>query len=302
MDPQKIDFFSLKVLCAVFRQRSFSAAGEGIGLSQSVVSYTIDRLRKSFDDPLFIRRGGGIVPTDRCTEIVSESEALLSGFETMVAPAKIEPDRIDRTFRISCNFFERSFVLPKIVRSLRDAAPLARLTVLQAGTDGPKLIADGMVDLLIGPMREETEHQYCRTLFRDEYVCLMDPAHQLSAVRPSLEDILSANMVEVSYGEGWTSDYLVQLDSLAKERRPAIVKVPSPGDVQRIIQGTDLIAIVPRLYAQTLEPSLHVTDLPFASSLQVDLVWTTRTHGSAVHKWFRDLVANAVRSQSPQFQ
>lgn len=216
----------------------------------------------------------------------------------MCSGPKIEPDRVDRTFRISCNFFERNFVLPKIVKSLRDAAPLARLTVLQAGTDGLRQINEGLADLLIGPMREETEHQYCRTLFRDEYVCVMDPAHQLASVTPSLDDLLNSNMVEVSYGEEWTSDYLVQLNSLARERKQAIVKVPSPGDVQRIIQGTDLIAIVPRLYAQTLEPNLHVTDLPFASSLQVDLVWTTRTHGSAVHKWFRDLVADAVRKQA----
>jgi DNA-binding transcriptional LysR family regulator len=82
LDPQKIDFFSLNVLCTVFRKRSFSGAGESLNLSQSVISYTIDRLRKTFHDQLFIRRGGGIIPTDRCTELVSQSENILSQYVT----------------------------------------------------------------------------------------------------------------------------------------------------------------------------------------------------------------------------
>ena len=294
LDPQKIDFFSLNVLCTVFRKRSFSGAGESLNLSQSVISYTIDRLRKTFHDQLFIRQGGGIIPTDRCTELVSQSENILSQFETMTSSPATPSAQINRDFKISCNFFERSFILPGIVKALRAAAPMSRLTVIQSGTDGLNHITDGTADLLIGPMRIEREHLYCRTLFRDQYVCVMDEAHPLNGTKPSLDDLLDANMVEVSYGEEWTSDYLLQLDALTKQRKTAIIRVPSPGDVHRIIQGTDLIAVVPRLYAEMLQPQLHIEELPFESNLRVDLVWTTRTHESSDHKWFRQLVANSV--------
>ncbi len=70
-DPFTLDFAALRCFRMVHALGSFSLAAESLGLSQSSVSYTIARLRDVFEDPLFVRQGGGIVPTDRCVEIVS---------------------------------------------------------------------------------------------------------------------------------------------------------------------------------------------------------------------------------------
>ena len=295
VDPYKTDLSSLRIFRAVYEQRSFSKVAETMGVNQSVVSYAIDKLRQTFSDQLFLRQGGGIVPTDRCVSIAEASSNLLDEFETMIAPQKVDPVTLDRTFRISCNFIERVLIVPLVTKALRESAPGARLSVIQAGTSGVRQLSQGSADLLIGPIRPDSDRFYCRTLVHDTYACVMDPSNALASDQLSLDQYLTANHLEVTYGDEWTSDYRAQLGSVSREILEAKVAVPSPAEIGRIVSGTDLVATIPSLYAETLKPGLHVVDFPLPSALEIDLVWSQRTQNSATQKWFRDLVVDAVR-------
>ena len=83
MDVHSVDFAALRVLRMVHAHGSFTRAAEALGSTQSAVSYTIDRLRRAFDDPLFVRQGTGTVPTERCLEIVAEAGRLLLSLEAV---------------------------------------------------------------------------------------------------------------------------------------------------------------------------------------------------------------------------
>ena len=297
-DPYKMELHSLRILRTVYELRSFSGAAEALGLSQSVVSYAIDRLRTAFDDQLFVRQGGGIVPTDRCVSIANAATNILDDFEALISPQEIVPSQIERTFRIGCNFIERVLMIPLITKALREAAPSANLKVMQAGTTGVRQLAQGSTDLLIGPIRPDSERYFCRSLVKDNYVCVMDPSNPLAGGPLTLKSYLSANRVEVSYGDEWTSDYRLQLGPQGRESVDAKVTVPSPGEIGRIIEGTDLIATIPSLYAKTLRSELAVVEFPLASTLEIDLVWSSRTHNSTTQRWFRDLVVKATKSLS----
>lgn len=297
-DPYKTDLYSLRILRTVYELRSFSGSAEALGLSQSVVSYAIDRLRTVFGDQLFIRQGGGITPTDRCVSIANAAANMLDDFEALISPQEIVPSQIERTFHVGCNFIERVLMIPLITKALREAAPLANLKVMQAGTTGVRQLAQGSTDLLIGPIRPDSERYFCRSLVKDNYVCVMDPSNPLAGGPLTLTSYLSANRVEVSYGDEWTSDYRLQLEPQGREGVDAKVTVPSPGEIGRIIEGTDLIATIPSLYAETLKSELAVVEFPLASKLEIDLVWSSRSHNSATLRWFRDLVVKAVKPLS----
>lgn len=51
-----LDFAALKTLELVYRHGSFAAAATELGMNPSSVSYTIERVRKAANDPLFIRQ------------------------------------------------------------------------------------------------------------------------------------------------------------------------------------------------------------------------------------------------------
>ncbi|WP_277869670.1 MULTISPECIES: LysR family transcriptional regulator [unclassified Shewanella] len=49
----------------VLEENSVSKAAERLGVTQSAVSHTLDKLRVTFDDPLFVRSGLSIDATRR---------------------------------------------------------------------------------------------------------------------------------------------------------------------------------------------------------------------------------------------
>ena len=62
-DHLRLDGYTLRTFITVLEETSVSKAALRLGVSQSAVSHTLDRLRLAFDDALFGRDGRGIIPT-----------------------------------------------------------------------------------------------------------------------------------------------------------------------------------------------------------------------------------------------
>jgi DNA-binding transcriptional LysR family regulator len=260
-DTLSIDFAALRMLRLVHNLQSFSKAAEMLAVNQSTVSYTIDRLRTAFRDPLFVRQGSGIVPSQASDTVV-----------------------------ISCNYYERYIILPPVIRELRTLAPNVVVEIKTAAGQGLALLKRGEADLLIGPAQVFQETLYHRTLMEDYYVCLMDAGHPLAGGPLTLDDYLQANHAVVTYGGNWRSPYLLELErrSLALNRK---LSVPSLSDLPNLLPGSDLISTVPSRFSVIFSPSIHVASCPVPARFKLGLTWTHRTHHSAFHGWVRQLIA-----------
>ena len=228
-DNLAIDFAALRMLRLVYNLQSFSKAAEVLDVNQSTVSYTIERLRTTFRDPLFVRQGGGVVPTRRCLEIVRKAGELIDAFEALVAPSEFVPSQASDIVTISCNYYERRIILPSFIRELRRLAPNVSVEVKTAAGQGVDLLKRSEADLLIGPAQVLEGHLYHRALMEDYYVCVMDDRHPLAGAVLTMDDYLEANHAIVTYGGNWRSPYLLELErhSLALKR---ILSIPSLSD------------------------------------------------------------------------
>lgn len=56
---------------AVFSTGNISHAARQLALSQPAVSNALTRLREHFDDPLFVRSGRGVKPTNRSLQMIA---------------------------------------------------------------------------------------------------------------------------------------------------------------------------------------------------------------------------------------
>ena len=291
-DARSVDFAALRTLRIVFDQASFSKAAEALGINQSSISYTIDRLRDAFHDPLFVRQGSGIAPTHRCAEIVERSCRLLDEFEALVASPEFDPAKATDTITICCNSYEQSILFPRIVREMRRVAPDVIVEVTPATHQGMAYLKRGQTDLLIGPYKVDNESFYHRHLLTDHYVCVMDKRHVLSGRSLSIEDYLDANHAVVTYGGAWRSPYQIELErrSLSLKRK---FSVPSLSDLADVLPGTDLISTIPSRTSQQFGPAFCIAACPIVAKFQVGLVWTSRTQHSAVHRWTRQLIIEA---------
>ncbi len=290
IDPFSVDFSALRTMVMVFDCGSFSAVATRLHVNQSTVSYTIDRLRRAFEDPLFVRQGSGIAATERCGEIVHEVRSMIDTYQTLATPREFHPAEAQGTITLSCNYYERLVILPELMRMLRQEAPGLKLVVHQAFGSGGQQLKQGESDFLMGPVRFNDSGLFKRKLLSDHYVCIMDRGNPLADREIDLDTYISSNHAVVTYGGNWKSNYLLELEAKGLSLNQ-VLGIPSPADLGQILAGTDLIATLPSRMAAVLRRETVVRKSPLPAPFEIDLVWTSRTHHSPMHIWIRQALA-----------
>ena len=292
-DPFELDFAALRTLRRVHAHGSFSRAAESLGVTQSTVSYAVARLRRVFGDPLFVRQGGGIVATERCTEIVDQVGVLVDTFEALAAPRAFDPGSARLEVAIACNFYERVTVIPELVQVLRVRAPGIKLNIISSTVRGKEQLRRGESDMLIGPIEIAEAGYFRRALMRDDYVCILDPGNPLAAGGLDRAAFAAAPQVVVNYGGNFRSRFLLEMEAAGMAPN-AVMEVPSPANLPVLIVGTDMLATVPRRTAASFGAAVAVVPCPFRGSFGIDLYWRARTHVSAPLVWIRSQLAAAA--------
>ena len=117
-----IDLRLLTIIAELHRTRSVSQTAENLELSQSTVSMTLARLRKHFNDPLFVRTSSGMEPTPHAVqliELLSHAESLLE--TALECHVVFDPATSDRTFHICSTDIAKITMLPRLMGRLQDA-------------------------------------------------------------------------------------------------------------------------------------------------------------------------------------
>ena len=107
-DIARLDTRLLFAFEALAAERNVTRAAERLGLTQQGMSGQLSRMRNLFDDPLFVRAKGGVVPTPRAEELEPSVRAALVSLETLVSPGRFDPAAFDgvATMRRDLETFE----------------------------------------------------------------------------------------------------------------------------------------------------------------------------------------------------
>lgn len=292
-----IDFGALRTLVLVYDLRSFSAAAERLDVNQSTISYTVERLRGAFHDPLFVRQGNGVSATERCGAVVEWARGTLGEIEGLASPREFDPAIAKGTVTISCNHHERQTLFPQFSTRFRTAAPHARLALLDAAGHGNAHLKQNECDIVIGPVGIVGDSFYRRHILTDHYVCVMDRANPLARGRVTLSAYCKAEHVFVTHNGEWQPLYIDVLKAKGIVLEPAIT-LPSHDCLERIIPGTHLIAAIPHHLARAMRGGLHIAPLPFRVPISIDMYWSARTAKSGLHKWARSLLAEVAKASA----
>ncbi len=289
-DYSNIDFKALEVLKLVFDLGSLSAAAAKLGHNQSSVSYTIDRLRAAFGDPLFVRAGRGVDPTLRCREIISGVEEMLDQMAELARSPDFDPALSEDVITISCNHFERSVLLPPLIRRIQSEAPGMKLMILQSMVQGHGQLNRGECDIFLSPIQASFENLYQQKLLEDKYVIVADADNSMIGNTLSLEQYGRCKHVAVTYEGGWRALYSDEIEAKGVVL-DVVVEMPSSGDLHRTIVGTGLILTLPSILGRLLPGNFKVLPSPFETGVSLYQFWNNRTHHSPAHRWVRNIIA-----------
>ena len=296
IDLASLDLNLLVVFDAILKDRNVTLAARRVGLSQPAMSSALARLRRTFNDPLFVRTGHGMLPTpyaqllappiQRACELVASSFAIGNEFD---------PAASSRTFLFYMTDIGEGVFLPKLLQALEQRAPRARVKVLRIPEHGEQeAMAAGDVDIAVGLFPDLKAGFFQQRLYRDEFVCLVRANH------PRAKGTISARQfaemrhaVVTSAGTGHEAAVERAFAKHRYERRIALT-IPHFMAVPVIVSQTDYIVTVPRRLALAFAafPGIRIVEPPIAiDPFEIKQHWHERYHHDPANKWIRGLIA-----------
>jgi DNA-binding transcriptional LysR family regulator len=300
MNIGSIDLNLLVAFEALMDERNVTRAAERVGLSQPAMSNALARLRRTFDDPLFVRTPSGMDPTGFAVALAGPVRDALGRLRAVLEerPA-FDARESKRTFRLVSNDYVEARVVPALARRLAADAPdvtlqLRRLETLFLPPPAAAL-GDG-ADLAIGFFPDTLSLEpsvRARLLWEEPNVCIASAAHPTISGRLTLRQYGAARHAAVFYktqGPGVIDSLLAQKNLT----RRLVCVAPHFSSVAEIVAGSDLVATVPEGLARAAarEHGLQLLPVPLAvPPLRVSMLWHERAEADPAHTWLREAVA-----------
>lgn len=297
VELRKIDLNLLVVFQEVFRERQISAAARRLNLSQSAVSNAIARLRRAFDDELFVRTASGMQPTPLAQHVYEPVAAALAHVtRALNRPERFEPAASERQFTLAMTDVAEIYFMPPLIEHCRVLAPQIRLMTVRPGAvDLMKAEMEaGRIDVAIGGFDKVSTALFQRRLFRQPYVSMFRAGHALAHGALTLQAFLAAQHILVASLES-PYDHINQMLEKAGVGEASRYRVPHFTAVPYIVSSTDLVVTVPLKLAERAAVPFNLAYRPpplRLSTLQTNLFWHRRYSDDDGNKWLREVICN----------
>ena len=285
----------LAVFDEIYKTRSVTRAGENLGLPQTSVSLALGRLRRQFNDPLFVRTADGMVPTPHGLTLLQPLRQALEILRIATQQQVVfDPASSSRTFHLAMTDISHLEFLPALINKIGKVASEVRIEVLRITSETPKLLESGEADLAVGFMPELEAGFYQQKLFDQGFACVVRRDHPRIGQR--LTQALFRREKHVVITARGTGHDLVE-QALARQgvQRKVTLSLPTLPGVGNLLAHTDLVATVPERVAQMLVRIARVKALPTPftfPTFSIKQHWHERYQQDPANQWLRSTVAD----------
>ena len=306
MKFRQLDLNLLRVLVALHRTGSVTAAGHFLALSQPATSHLLAKLRDSFGDELFIRTPKGLKPTPLCERIAPAIQSQLAELEaTLTGDQPFDPAISPMDWRVSLSDLGEMMFLPGLATTLRQHAPLSTIANISvAAQDVPSALDAREIDFAIGILHNNHKSVHKEMLFEENYVAVSSkewrPSEGSVRKQLSMSQLKHAKFVIASP----TATFQGGVEKVLYEHQltdQIILRARHFGAIPELTHHTDLLSIVPMMYAKSLAErlGLRIWELPISSlKYTVNLLWHNSTDHDGAHLWMRHQIRNLFSSPS----
>ena len=294
IEAKDIDLNLLVVFQEVFQERQISSVARKLNLSQPAVSNALARLRKTFNDELFVRTSQGMQPTPFALQLADPvSDALTNITKALNQQDTFNLQTSHRHFTIAMTDVGEMHFMPILIEQCQRHAPQVQISSIRANNlDLMAEMETGRVDLAIGAFEAMSGALYHRRLFQQDYVCLYRQQHPILKEGISSKTFLSAEHLIVSSNES-PYDKINQCLEKAGIVAAASFTVPHFSSVPYIVSTTNLVATVPQKLAASAAPAFGLAYLkpPLKlPRLQTNIFWHRRFAQDEGNQWLRKLL------------
>ena len=288
----ELDCKQLLIFLYVYKYKSVSIAAEHLGMNQPTVSNILNRVRQHYNDPLFLRIGNEMMPTELSKQLFPLISETLNKIE-IINNFNVDFDQktSQQQFNLAMTDVSHLVLLPKISQYLKEHAPHVRLNVRPITSDTPYQMANGEIDLALGFLPHLENGFYQQKLFEQYYVVIAAKDHpRLNESQISTEQYINESHIDIEAGMG---HYHIENALLNLHlKRNILMRIPSYLGVGLVVQETDAIATVPYYLSEVLlsRDNLKIFDAPITfPTYAVKQYWHMSCHHKTSHQWLRKM-------------
>ncbi|MGA9575152.1 MAG: LysR family transcriptional regulator, partial [Lysobacterales bacterium] len=305
MNILTFDLNLLRILDALLREQSTVKAGLRVHLSQPAVSSALRRLRDSLNDPLFVRQGQRLVPTEYARSLEIPLRRLLDELTDLLSgPRTFEPLHAQHNFKIAGSDFFGEMLMPPLASRLNRLAPNIQVQLVELVPGNHiSTLEKHEIDMALIPMETFPGWVDSTAVFGAGFVVIAREDHP-GLLEAGLEpgDTIPVDLFcELGHIVFSPEGKLramgdAALSRMGRERR-VIMTMPAFGGICHAVSGSDLIALLPEPLAvemaRRLGLSIYSAPMPLDPA-QIFMVWHRRNTGNPAHRWLRELIVEVL--------
>jgi DNA-binding transcriptional LysR family regulator len=301
-----LDLKLLAIIDELYRTRSVSQTAENLGLNQPAVSMSLARLRKHFNDPLFVKTPHGMEPTVHAAEIIGGLKQAYELLRKALDHREVfDPATSNRTFRIAATDIGQVVILPTLMKRLRVVAPQVTVDFSNFSARSPSHLESGDVDVALGFIPPLKTGFHRQKLFTERFVCMVRAGHP--RIRRTLTSEAFQRELHLIVTTSGTGHSLLEktLEAQGIQRRVGL-RVPNFLGLATLVSNTDLLVTVPGRLSNVVAGlvKVHTFPPPFEiPSYFVMQYWHARAHKDQGNQWLRARIAELFNDRvSPESQ
>jgi LysR family transcriptional regulator, nod-box dependent transcriptional activator len=295
MHFEQLDLNLLVALDALLTDRSITAAGVRVHLTQSAMSGALSRLREFFGDELLTQVGRKMVPTPLGESLAEPvRQILLQIKSTLYATPGFDPASSTRHFSVMMSDYVATVLMGHVLARAEAQAPRVRFNILSNDVGPPiEFLERADVDLLVMPREYLSDKHPHEDLYTDEYACVVWSENPLVGNKLTKEQYAELGHVVLQFGRGRIP---VQdewfLTRLGVARRIEVLAMNFNSVPQHVV-GSSRIATTHRRLAEYYARYLPLKiltppyDLP---TLTEAVQWHSLFDEDAGNRWLRSLM------------
>lgn len=305
MNLSSFDLNLLRVLDALLQDGSTVRAGQRIGLSQPAVSAALGRLRASLGDPLFVRSGQRLQPTDFARSLALPLREILDSLESLLSgPGAFDPARAEQNFRVSGTDFFAEMLMPSLAGELFRSAPNVVVQLVDLVPDNyVNTLERYLVDIALLPKMAFPEWVQVQPVFHSSFVVVARTGHpRLGRAGLVPGDVVPLDLfcdlghILMSPEGKLKALGDAALARIGRERR-VVMTMPFFNGVYRAVAESDLVSLIPQQLARRMAPlvglDIYHAPIPVDPAL-LYMIWHKRSSGNPAHRWLRELIARLL--------
>ena len=298
-DLSTLDLNLLRVFDAVARERHVTRAAQRLNLSQPAVSNALARLRAALGDELFLRRPGGVEPTELALALAGPVAEVLDRLrDTLAVHAPFDPPTSARVFTAALSEYAEAVLAPPLLERMGREAPGCLLAIRHADrTNWQALLERGEAELAIGVLPEPPAIYTRIRLLPEGFMTLMRQGHPLASGVLDEERLVA--FPHLLHSPNGSRDGALDVALAARGRRRRLGAVVAHlSAVPEILQRTEMVMTLSARLACRMAQThgLVARESPVEiRHTRLSLIFHRRFEGDAGHAWLRRMILAVAR-------